>query len=271
MNASYAYIYDDFLADPRFQDALATLETRLASLGLSGHVGRLTLFRSAKELVEGFVAQGAKTIVAVGNDNTVNKLMWFLPDLPVVLGYLPLAEPSGMARLLNIPIGLDACSALSARLIETLDMGKINDRYFLTEAVFENTRAQLNVENSYKLSLASGGSIMIRNLGTMDKYNFQSDARDGLLEAVLIPQQKEDFGARFWRRMHKEPEHTQITFKQGEIVSDQPVEAHADRFSVSGFKFQLSIEPRKLKVITGRIMSLMSPKQQTEGEIRNPA
>ncbi|MFA6099271.1 MAG: hypothetical protein WC750_00135 [Patescibacteria group bacterium] len=253
MNPAYAYIYDDFLMDQRYQDILDSLETKLAGLGLSGRIGRLTLFRNSQELVEDFVRQGVKNLVIVGNDNTLDKVMWFLPDLPLTMGYIPLAEPSGIARLLNIPTGLAACEVLSARLIETLDVAKLNDRYFISEVIFENTTATLSVDEKYKLTLTGGGTLSIRNLGhAVGSDNNLVDAQDGLLEVVLTPQGP-GVKSRLWTKLKMmSAQETKVTFKSGEIVSAQPMEGQADRFGVSGFKFSVSIVPQKFKVITGR-------------------
>lgn len=262
MNPAYAYIYDDFLADQRYHDVLDSLETRLASLGLSGRIGRLTLFRNARELVEDFVRQGVKTIVVVGNDNTLDKVMWFLPDLPLVMGYIPLAEPSGIAGLLNIPTGLAACDVLSARLIETLDVGRLNDRYFLSEVIFENTNASLMIEGAYKLSLIGGGTIEIRNLGRLSKHSVGlADAQDGYLEAVLTPQAVKGKTGFLNKFKLMPPLETRVVFRNGEILSENPMEGQADRFAVSGFKLSVSILPQKLRVIMGRRLSQMIPPQ----------
>ncbi|MBU2566827.1 hypothetical protein KKG46_04695 [Patescibacteria group bacterium] len=254
MNPAYAYIYDDFLVDRRYQDILAALETRLASLGLSGRIGRLALFRSARELVEGFVDQGVQNIVIVGNDITLNKVMWFLPDLPVVVGYIPIAEPAHMAALLGIPVGLGACDVLGARLIETLDMGKLGDRYFLTEAVFENTTASLQVNKNYKLSLIKGGNIIFRNLGGVTKDGYaMADARDGKLEVLIQPHYEKNLKTKILDRIKSNKDNeTRMFFENGEIVSKQPVEARADMFAVSGFEFKVSVIPNKLRMIVGR-------------------
>jgi len=255
MNPAYAYIYDDFLSDRRYQDIVAALETRLASMGLSGRIGRLALFRSAKELVENFVAAGASNIIIVGNDNTLNKVMWFLPDLPVVVGYIPIAEPADIAALLNVPLGLDACGAIGARLIESLDIGRLGDRYFLTQAVFENTTARVNVDGKYTLSLIKGGTIRVKNLGSVidGRYSI-SDARDGRLEITMIPHEKTDIKSKILRGLGRsKPKQTRIQVSQAEIVSEQPIEASADRFAVSGFKFPVSVVAGKLRIITGRM------------------
>lgn len=253
MNPAYAYIYDDFLVDSQYQDTLDALETRLASLGLSGRIGRLTLFRNAKELVEDFVRNGVKNVVVVGNDTTLDKVMWFLPELPVTMGYIPLAEPSGIARLLNIPTGLAACDILGARLIETLDVGKLNDRYFLSEVIFENTTASLFVDDTFHLTLMSGGTLEIRNLGRVASLgDTLADAQDGLLEAVITPHGAH-IKSRLWTKLKSfTSSQTKVTLKSGQILSTQPMEGHADRYAVSGFRFSVSIEPQKFRVIMGR-------------------
>jgi len=258
MNPAYAYIYDDFLTDRRYQDIVAALETRLSSMGLDGKIGRLALFRSAKELVESFVEQGATNIIIVGNDDTLNKVMWFLPDLPVVVGYIPVAIPSDVASLLNVPIGLEACGAIGARLIESLDVGKLGDRYFLTQAVFENTTAKVKVNNAYTLSLIGGGTIRVKNLGSITRGRYTvADARDGQLEITMIPHEPTNIGSRIWQRLgRKQQNRTRIQVQQAEIISEQPVEAQADRFAVSGFKFLVQAVPAKLKIITGRMRRL---------------
>ncbi|MFA6161108.1 MAG: diacylglycerol kinase family protein [Patescibacteria group bacterium] len=255
MNPAYAYIYDDFLVDQRYQEILDALETRLASLGLSGRIGRLTLFRNAKELVEGFVKSGITNVVVVGNDNTLDKVLWFLPDVPVTMGYIPLAEPSDIAALLNIPTGLQACDVLSARLIETMDVGKLNDRYFLSEVIFENTMASIFVDGQYRLTLTQGGTLEIKNLGRVSGTgDALSDARDGLLEAVITPHDT-NVKTRFWNKLKiMPPNETRISFKSGEIVTTQPMSGQADRFSVSGFRFNVSVVPNRLKVIMGKKM-----------------
>jgi len=255
MNPVYAYIYDDFLSDRRYENLLASLETRLASLGLSGRIGRLALFRSAQELVQDFVDQGAKNIIIVGNDDTLNKVMWFLPDLNVVVGYIPLTQPADIANLLSIPKGLPACEAIGARLIEQLDMGKLGDRYFLTEAVFEQSTAKLEVHGSFSLSLIRGGTIRVCNLGgILEAGQSLADAKDGYLEVRMIPHHDMDIKSRIWNRLGMQsPAETSMYFKSGTIISTQPIEVHADRFAMSGFRFPVQIVPRKLKIITGRM------------------
>lgn len=251
MNQSYAYVYDDFLAGKQFEREVASLETKLSTFDMSGHIGRMSLFRSAKDLVEGMVSKGASTVVVVGNDGTLDKTMWFLPDMNVTVGYIPLVGPSAVGKLLGIPTGGAACDVLAARRIETLDMGMLDDRYFLTEVSMPATAASLSIEGKYSVAPMEGGSLAIRNLGgRVGAELVAADPRDGRLEAVVTPRPIEQKQL-FWKRMVTQPE-TRIFLTHGEILSKTPVEAHADNHAVSGFRFSVKIVPGKLRLITGR-------------------
>ena len=244
--SGYAYIYDDFLSDKKYERDLAVLESRLATLDLAGRVGKLALFRSAKDLVESLASQGVTTIVVVGNDRTLDKVLWFLPYLKVTLGYLPVTEPCGIAAALGIPKGEEACDILAARLIEKLDMGLLDERYFLTEVILENSAASVDIEGRFRLSPMHGGRICIRNLGGIGEAD-KADAGDGLLEAVITPQTE---SAGFFKR-NSFPE-TRIKFEHGGLTAHDPMEARVDCHTANSLKFKLGIEKGKLSVITGR-------------------
>jgi hypothetical protein len=255
MNRLYAYLYDDFLSDPSFAKVIANIETRCSSLGIQGRTARLAIFRSAKELVEGLVKDGAQTIVIVGNDKSLEKVMWFLPDLHVTIGYIPVSEPCGIAGLLGIPLGDVTCDVLAARRIETLDVGRVDDRYFLTDVRIPDARAQVNVEGRYRIGPSSMGTVCIRNLGGVSAQGISlADAKDGLLELTVEPiaaQPTSRFS--FWKKAEKIDESsTRIYLKHGSIESKEPVDVFVDNHAMNGFSFSLGVEKDRIKVITGR-------------------
>lgn len=257
MNPAFAYVYDDFLSDRRYEKDLSTLETELSRRGIEGRVVRLAMFRSAKEMVSDLVKIGVKNVVFVGNDDTLQKMMWFLPDLDVTVGFLPLAEPSAVARMLGIPLGTGAIDVLAARLVEVLDVGRLNDRYFLTEVVVPSTMASLNVENRFRVSPSEGGAIAVRNLGMMgEDGRSNADPKDGLLTAVV---QTSPEGKNAWPWKKTELKETRLFLKTGSIESKEPIDVFVDGHALNGFQFQLSIVPSKLKIITGREKKFKQP------------
>ncbi len=269
MNSRYIYIYDEFLADRRYEREVAAFESKVNAYGVMGQVSRLTLFRSAKEIVEETVKRGAETVVIVGNDSTLDKTMWFLPNLDVVIGYIPLLGPSEVGGLLGIPVGAEACHTLAARSIETLDMGMLNERYFLTEVSLPATIATLQVEGKYRVSSSEGGSLQIRNLGgRVEKTIHDADAKDGLLEAVVIPALSAGSGT-WWKRSTTPHQETRILFTHGEIASQDPIDARVDNHIINGFTFQVKIVPKKVRFITGRGRRLAASEEILPKTIKN--
>lgn len=241
---SYAFVYDEALSERRFEREVAALETRLTTLGVTGRTIKLAMFRSAKETIESMVRHGVTTVVIVGDDHTLDKVMWFLPETNVVLGYIPLMGPSKIAEPLGIPQGLDACEVLAARLVETVDVGICEGRYFLGEAAVSKTIATIAIEGRFSLTPTGGGSITVRNL--------YGDAKDGVLEVIVRPTPG---GSRFRKRQAQE---TRLFMREGEILSADPIDLAVDAHLLNGFRFRFGIAPKKLKVIAGRTR-LLSP------------
>ena len=251
MNPAFAYVYDEMLADRKFERPLSFLETGLAQRGMEGKVTRLAMFRHAREMVMDLAKQGVKNIVFVGNDKTLEKVMWFLPDVDVTIGYIPLDHPSKIAALLGIPLGQESVDVLAARLVETIDVGRIEERYFLTEVTLPITTACLEIEGNYRLQAIGGGAIAIRNLGAPTQTGMCSaDPKDGWLEGVI--QKKIDVkGMR--RLMHSvELSETKIHFKHGKIISQESIDVFVDGQLLQGHTFTISIVPKRMRIITGR-------------------
>ena len=235
---SYAFVYDEALSERRHERDVAALETRLTTLGITGRTLKLAMFRSAKETIESMVRHGVTTVVIVGDDRTLDKIMWFLPDAKVVLGYVPLLGTSRVAEPFGIPLGIGACDILAARIIETIDVGVCEGRYFLSEATVAHTIASVFIEGRFSISPTTGGSITVRNLF--------GDATDGLLEVIVRP---EPTGSRFRRRASQG---TNLFMREGEIRSKDPIDLRVDEHVLNGFTFQFGIAPKKLKIIAGR-------------------
>lgn len=242
MNPAYAYLYDEFLNDRRYEREVSRLEAELARRGIEGRVARSALFRHAKDQAVDLVRGGVSNLIIVGDDRTVEKYMWFLPDLGVTIGYIPLAKASKIADWLSIPIGVPSVDVIGARFVEAFDVGRFADRYFLTEVVLPATDATLDVEGKYRIQPVVGGTIRIKNLSD------ESNPKDGRLEAVVTV----DPPKSRWPRSRKLVPETNIILSKGSLVSTQPVDAVVDGQVLNGFSFDISVIPGKLRLITGR-------------------
>lgn len=252
---SYAFIYDDLLTDRRFERCVSEIEAKLTSLDIQGRVARLTLFRNAKELIENMVRQGVSTVVVLGNDQSLGKIISSLPDASLTLGYLPVCDPSKTAEYLGIPVGADACDILAARFVETLDLGKVGDRYFLTDVELPNTNASVDINGQYRVSALNGGKITIRNLGRERAAGGEdTNAKDGLLDVLIEP--RETSSRSRWAKTFSAAEQstavTHMQIEKGEIRSAQSTDVFVDGLPLQGSRFKIEIVPHALRIITGR-------------------
>jgi len=72
-------------------------------------------------------------IVAIGGDGTVNEVVNGMIDSESALGVIPLGFGNDFAKGMGIPFKLqEACFALSDGVIKHIDIGKINNRYFVS-------------------------------------------------------------------------------------------------------------------------------------------
>ncbi len=243
----YGYIYDEFLAEPKYRNELADVESRLTDLGLSGKVVRLALFRDPGEMIRDEVRRGLTTVVAVGNDATAKKVLDAVADTGVVFGMIPMGEPQGLARILGIPTGIAACDTLSSRIVETIDSGLVNGRRFIAGVTVPRFKAEL-ICDGYKLSPTGAGSLEIRNLAAVEHptEGEVGNPRDGLLEVVI--RTTESGGWFKKRKMGK----SIIPLQTLEIRSQETMTVLADGEEMHGNRFDITVEPMTFKVITGK-------------------
>ena len=251
----YHYIYEAFLTDPKFAKQLSTIENRLTDLGIYGSVHRLALFKTMKGTVQDAVRRGAKTVVVVGDDGAVARAIDAVAEFPgVVFGVIPVGEKNTIAKLLGIDDAMSACDILSARLVEELDLGKVNKHYFLTTLNISGA-VKAECDGRYTVSPVNGGEICISNF-SMDEKG-PGDPRDGRLETMVKTSARGFFksifapsgaasGLSIFPTTHvvvRSPEGAQLT-------------AVADGQPYQDAEFNVEIAPRRLTVIVGKGRSM---------------
>jgi len=252
----YYYIYDSFLSDKKFEMTLYRIENRLMDLGINGKIERLTLLKSFKELVEQAVKNNAETIVIVGNDKTISKVISFLPNYSLTLGIIPIGPDNKIASILGIPAGDAACDVLSARIIEKIDLGKVNNSYFLScleipvkeEVILECENYNISpLVNSEMISICNFGNIF-KNQGFRREKIY--NPRDGVLEAVISPGASSGFFKIFQKDFNNE---SVFPIKKLKIKSlKECVSVIADGEIVVKTPITVEVVPKKLKVIVGK-------------------
>ncbi len=239
----YCYLYDDYIQqNKRFEKELLKIENRLTDLGVAGKISRLALFRNAEEMIRDEIDRGVQTVVVVGNDATVRKVLNVLSDSNVVLGIIPIGPNNELARMMGVPEGVAACDVLSARRVENIDIGTVNGRKFITGIRIADFKAELMAnDGTFRIIATSQSTLEIHNLQET------SNPCDGTLHAIIQSQVKDrTFFSR--RRLTK----SILPFQSLAIRSDRLISLLADGQLMEALRFDIGIEPHTLKVITGK-------------------
>lgn len=99
----------------------------------------------AKMIVNEEIANGARVIVAVGGDGTVNEVASGLLHSQAALGIVPTGSGNGLARHLNIPMSaVKALKVIADSNVITIDSGEVNGKpFFCTSGIgFDATVAE---------------------------------------------------------------------------------------------------------------------------------
>ena len=194
------FIYDSFLNQKKYGRLLARLETRITDLGLNGKIFKLNPTKNVREIINNELKRGAKTVIAVGNNKTVNQVINSLAGSQVPLGIIPIGQDNnGITKSLGIESTETACDILSARLIIKLDLGLANQTYFLSNININNQGTVIDMNKNYTIETKEKGLVYVFNL--LDKQikppagiKFIPD--DGLLELVISTYGHKNFFAK---------------------------------------------------------------------------
>jgi diacylglycerol kinase family enzyme len=118
----------------------------LGDLGIAGETVSPTPARTIEELASLGIMKGYSTIVAVGSEKLVNKIVTAIINQTggkeTVLGVIPSDFNGQLAKRIGVRDVKEACQALKFRKLETIDACQIDpNKYFLTEAIVETGRS----------------------------------------------------------------------------------------------------------------------------------
>lgn len=195
----HVYIYDDYLNKGKYNKYINRMEIRITDLGLNGKILRLSSIKNIKAAIEGEIRLGAKTIVAVGNNQTVNKIIGAIINADVykefqkntVLGIIPIGDDNSIASSFGIKDEESACNILLARRLKKIDLGIVDKFYFLKQLKIASRGTTLKLKD-FDIIPGDKGEIKIINLMNEKKEKLEnSSPHDGLLD-IFIKNTKND-------------------------------------------------------------------------------
>jgi diacylglycerol kinase family enzyme len=233
----FYYFYDTFLNHKKYEKILAKIETRTTDLGIGGKKRRMDILKNMAELVKEVIDKGAETIVAVGNDETFTQMVNIVASSNITLGYIPLTRPNKIAKALGIPLGELACEVLSNRLVETIDLGKVNHSYFFSSL---ETKGQI---------VLSFGKCRITPLENqkVNIYNFAPHLfkKNGILETVIS-------SPSIFLGTIRDSFFPVKKIKIDSQIKKEPIVVTVDQNRILKTPLLVEVLPKKLKMIVGR-------------------
>ncbi len=195
----YTYIYDGLADKKKNEKTLIKIEKKITDLGLNGKIVRLKGIKDTETVIKNEVRYQAKTIVAVGGDQTLNSTLNAVlkqniktPEnkLPVI-AIIPIEEKNnGIARAFGFKSYEEACEALLSRRIENLNLAQANKDFFLGQAEILGNYNKLNIEKDYSIEIKKPGAINIVNLPLKKSLNDLIDfgsQKNKKLKLLILP------------------------------------------------------------------------------------
>lgn len=190
----YLYIYDEKAGKKKFLKTLTNIEKKLTDLGLNGKILRLKEIKNPITSIQKELNKGCKTVVVVGGDKAVHYTVNALAashinnsKLKPTLGVIPLEEKNNtIASALGMKDPLEACDILLARRNIRINLGKINELYFLSEITINNPEKQLEINKNYSINVSQPGKIFAVNFSNY----VQGDPFDNLLDLYIFTKNK---------------------------------------------------------------------------------
>ncbi|EKE06624.1 MAG: hypothetical protein ACD_18C00314G0027 [uncultured bacterium] len=248
----YVYLYDNFLKNKRYDSLIKAMETRLTDYGIAGKIIRLQRYTNCEMLIEDEIRKGAKTIVVVGNDVTFGHVLSRAASCRVIYGFLPVGSENSIAEVLGLPVGIDACDVLAKRRKLYLDVGWLNNRYFISQLHIPPSDIQIEYDESFKV--ASRGKKMELVVCNLKPFVWSKGGKkyvvhpqDGKLEAFLRPIVKKGV---FKKEQFEEP--SIFPFEEIIVSSRKPFVVETDGNISKEIKVKIKLAKSRIEMIVGR-------------------
>lgn len=249
----YVYFYDNFVRDKKHASVIKAMEIRLTDFGIAGKIVRLHNYTDARALIDDEIKRGAKTVVIVGNDQTFGQVLSGSATANCTFGFLPVGGGNSIAAVLGIPVGADACDVLSRRRKERLDVGWVNNRFFVSQLKAGPGKLQVTYDERFTVSGKNLLEVVVCNLQPFywkrDKTTPELEVvhpQDGKLEAFVRPLTPRPW----WGYSYEDP--SVFPFTEMEIRGSEPFAVEADGKKTKEIRITIKLAPQRVEMIVGR-------------------
>lgn len=286
----YYYIVNPAAGGSKIDKIQTKLKDRLKSLGIMGDFVKSTGPEDIAKLTRLGIEKGYKTIVAVGGDGTINEVMNEILDKEkIVLGIIPTGTTNDLADALGIKNWLSATSILASRKVESIELGVVGNRHFVTSVtvgfdaetskikrlsrgnIFEKAKfgssiitksasyrpikADIKFDNDYEVE-ADCFSIIVSNSKFFPIKGMKAKTTDNLLDTVVITKipgyKMLRYGYLSDSSSIELPKISVFHSKIIEINTKKPKNVAADGQVVGKTPIKIGVSDKKLKVIVSR-------------------
>lgn len=247
----YVYLYDNFLKQKKFDATIKAMETRLTDYGVAGKIIRLQSLSNAKLIIEEEIRKGVSAIVIVGNDKTFGYVLSRAAACDILFGFLPVGSDNTIAEVLGIPVGVTACDVLSKRRKVKLDIGWVNNRYFISQLHIPPSKIEIEYDEKFKVSTGSKMELVVCNLQPFfwkdrKKDQYVVHPQDGKLEAFLRPV----VGRGILRDRLEEP--SIFPFEEMIIKSKKPFPVETDGTVSKETRIKIRLAKSRIEMVVGK-------------------
>lgn len=251
----HVYIYASYINEAKYSKTIAKIETRLTDLGLNGRIIRLGIIKSPHQMIEDEIKKGAKTIVAVGDSLLLNQTINSIAKISssgisknIPIGFIPVGKKNNfISTCLGLKPEEGSCNILSARRLQTFDLGLINDTYFLTEVSISTKNTTLEIDKNYSIEISNPGSIAIINLPTFSVLpkNIKINPKDNNLDLFINTKISKNFIKK------NSLDQSLFSFNSIKIINQQYPITVDEQIKIN-CPAQINISKEKINIITGK-------------------
>jgi diacylglycerol kinase family enzyme len=207
------FIYDDFVK--KYGKIITNIEIELHKLNLGGKIIHLDAIKNLANAIKEEINNGIKTIIIVGNNTTVNKVINALianGEIPknLAIGLIPVGNNTSISEIFGIKNYKTALEIILARRFETIAIAEANSTYFILDGIIDARKTIIKID-SFTINSTEKGEIRIINL-PIDNSNNEKCSTQNILKKPL----NEALSVCFYRKSRK---NTHISAKSIEIES----------------------------------------------------